>query len=46
MGTIRNEMTIVHYWKKDEVEKLREDAIKVLAKLLGEMQEMKNILKI
>lgn len=29
MGTIRNEMTIVHHWKKDELEKVREDAIKV-----------------
>ena len=28
MGTIRNEMTIVHHWKKDELEKVREDAIK------------------
>lgn len=28
MGTIRNEMTIVHHWNKDELEKVREDAIK------------------
>ncbi len=28
MGTIRNEMTIVHHWEKDTLEKLREDAIK------------------
>ena len=27
MGTIRNEMTIIHHWKKDELEKVREDAI-------------------
>ncbi|MDT3387654.1 MAG: hypothetical protein LIR46_07850 [Bacteroidota bacterium] len=34
MGTIRNEMTIVHDWKKDRVEKLREDAIKVFGEVL------------
>lgn len=34
MGTIRNEMTIVHHWKKDEVEKLREDAIKVFSQII------------
>lgn len=28
MGIIRNEMTIIHHWKKDELEKVREDAIK------------------
>lgn len=28
MGTVRNEMTIVHSWNFDELEKLREDAIK------------------
>lgn len=28
MGTIRNEMTIVHDWNKDRLEKVREDAIK------------------
>ena len=28
MGIIRNEMTIVHHWNKDELEKVREDAIK------------------
>lgn len=28
MGTIRNEMTIVHCWNKDNIEKVREDAIK------------------
>ena len=28
MGTIRNEMTIVHHFEKDALEKLREDAIK------------------
>lgn len=29
MGTIRNEMTVVHHWNKDELEKVREDAIEV-----------------
>lgn len=33
MGTIRNEMTIVHHWKKDELEKVREDAIKVFSQI-------------
>lgn len=33
MGTIRNEMTIVHHWKKDEIEKVREDAIKVFSQI-------------
>jgi hypothetical protein len=28
MGTIRNEMTIVHCWNKDKLENVREDAIK------------------
>lgn len=28
MGTIRNEMTIVHCWNKDDIEKVRDDAIK------------------
>lgn len=28
MGIIRNEMTIVHHWNKDKLEKVREDAIK------------------
>ncbi len=27
MGTIRNEMTIVHHYNKDRLEKVREDAI-------------------
>ena len=34
MGTIRNEMTIVHHWKKDELEKVREDAIKVFSQIV------------
>lgn len=28
MGTIRNEMVIVHHWSRGELEKVREDAIK------------------
>ena len=36
MGTIRNEMTIVHHWEKDELEKVREDAIKVFNKAANE----------
>lgn len=34
MGTIRNEMTIVHDWNKDRIEKLREDAIKVFSEVI------------
>lgn len=34
MGTIRNEMTVVHHWKRDELEKVREDAIKVFSKII------------
>ena len=34
MGTIRNEMTIVHDWKKEIVEELREDAIKVFREVI------------
>jgi hypothetical protein len=41
MGTIRNEMTIVHDWNKDELEKVREDAINFVNKVadrdLGEL---------
>lgn len=33
MGTVRNEMTIVHHYNKDELEKVREDAIKVFGQL-------------
>jgi len=36
MGTIRNEITIVHHWKKDELEKVREDAIKVFSQIIGQ----------
>lgn len=32
--SIRNEMTIVHHWKKDELEKVREDAIKVFSQIV------------
>lgn len=34
MRTIRNEMTIVHDWNKDRIEKLREDAIKVFSEVI------------
>lgn len=34
MGTIRNEMTIVHCWNKDKLEKVREDAIKVFSQII------------
>ena len=34
MGTIRNEMTIVHDWDKDKLEKVREDAIKVFSQVV------------
>ena len=34
MGTIRNEMTIVHHYDKDELEKVREDAIKVFSQII------------
>lgn len=34
MGTIRNEMTIVHDWNKDKLEKVREDAIKVFSQVI------------
>lgn len=34
MGTIRNEMTIVQHYKKDELEKVREDAIKMFDQLI------------
>ena len=36
MGIIRNEMTIVHHWKRDELEKVREDAIKVFSQIVGQ----------
>lgn len=32
MGTIRNEMTIVHHWNKDELEEVRKDAIKMVSR--------------
>lgn len=34
MGTIRNEMTIVHDWQKEIVEELRGDAIKVFREVI------------
>ena len=33
MGTIRNEMTIVHHYNKDKLEKVREDAIQVFGQI-------------
>ena len=33
MGIIRNEMTIVHHWERDELEKAREDAIKMFSQI-------------
>lgn len=33
MGTIRNEMTIVHHYNKDKLEKVREDAIEVFGQI-------------
>ena len=39
MGTIRNEMTIVHHYDKDELEIVRKDAIKVFSKLAGSDEE-------
>lgn len=33
MGTIRNEMTIVHCWDKDKIEEVRKDAIKFFNKV-------------
>ncbi|MBP3886940.1 MAG: hypothetical protein J6F30_04700 [Cellulosilyticum sp.] len=36
MGTIRNEMTIVHHWNKDRLKKVREDAIKVFGQVIGQ----------
>lgn len=34
MGTIRNEMTIVHHYYKDELEKVRKDAVKVFGQIV------------
>lgn len=34
MGTIRNEMTIVHHWDKDKLEEAREDAINVFSRAI------------
>jgi hypothetical protein len=34
MGKIRNEMTIVHHWDKEELEKVREDAVKVFSQIV------------
>ena len=42
MGTIRNEMTIVHGWDKDELEKVREDAIKVFSQITSDISFMQD----
>lgn len=34
MGTIRNEMTIVHHYDKDKLEKVRKDAVKVFSQIV------------
>lgn len=36
MGTIRNEMIIVHFWDKDKIEKVREDAVNFFNKVASE----------
>ena len=43
MGTIRNEITIVHHWKKDELEKVREDAIKFFNEIASIVSMNSNI---
>lgn len=43
MGTIRNEMTIVHHYNKDELEEVREDAIKVFGQI-GSEEFIKNMI--
>ena len=42
MGTIRNEMTIVHHWNKDELKKVREDAIKVFSQVARQDSGVEN----
>ena len=34
MGTIRNEMTIVHHWDKEKLKIVRNDAIKLFSKIV------------
>lgn len=34
MGTVRNEMTIVHHYDKNELEKVRKDAVKVFSQII------------
>lgn len=34
MGTVRNEMTIVHHWDREKIEKVRKDAIKVFSQII------------
>ncbi len=45
MGTIRNEMTIVHHWKKDELEKVRKDAVKVFSQLIRQDSEVEGYIE-
>lgn len=48
MGIVRNEMTIVHDWDKNRLEKLREDAIKVFSEVIkqdiGNEEYIKNMI--
>lgn len=44
MGTIRNEMTIVHHWNKDELEKVREDAVKIFGQIIRPEEYVKNMI--
>lgn len=48
MGTVRNEMTIVHDWNKEKIEKIREDAIKVFSEVIKQdfrnEDEIKNMI--
>ncbi len=37
MGIIRNEMTIIHDWDKDRIEKLRQDAIQTFSKTIEKL---------
>ena len=36
MGIVRNEMTIVHHWDKDELEGAMDDAIKVFSEVISQ----------
>lgn len=43
MGTIRNEMTIVHHRRKEELEKVREDAIQFFNEIASEDSGVQNV---